>query len=63
MKVKALVNIESNKYGSIIEGQEVEVTDAIGNDWIKNKLANGINGEGVGSTKGETKSTRATGDK
>ena len=51
MKVIALKNIESKKYGSIMEGQEIEVIDSIGNDWIKNKLADG---------KGDDKGTKRT---
>lgn len=41
MKVVVKSNIDSVKYGILLEGVEVEVDDIIGLDWIKQGLAYG----------------------
>lgn len=41
MKVVVKSNIDSVKYGILLEGSEVEVDDITGADWIKQGLAYG----------------------
>ena len=56
MKVTALKNIESLKYGSVAKGEEKEVDEEVGLIWIKQGLANAKdNSEGDAGTKGKTK--------
>ena len=56
MKVTALKNIDSLKYGFVGQGEEKEVDEEIALIWIKHGLAHGTdNSEGDAGTKGKTK--------
>ena len=52
MKVIAIKYIESLKYGTVVEGTEIEVDDKVGESWIKQGLANG---KDEAHDKGDTK--------
>jgi len=56
--VKENENIDSTLYGMVLEGQEIEVEDAIGLDWIKMGLAYGkdeVHDKGKGYTRTKKK--------
>ena len=53
MKVIAKENIESLKYGTVVEGTEIEVDSKVGEIWIKQGLAYG---KDEVHSKGNTKS-------
>lgn len=56
MIVIAKQNIDSFKYGIVLEGVELEVEDKVAERWIKQGVADGkSNGERDGSVKGEAK--------
>lgn len=56
MKVTALKNIESLKYGSVAKGEEKEVDNEVGLIWIKQGLAHGTdNSQGDASPKSKVK--------
>jgi hypothetical protein len=56
MKVTALKNIDSLKYGFVGQGEEKEVDEEIALIWIKQGLADAKdNSEGDAGTKGKTK--------
>jgi hypothetical protein len=56
MIVIAKQNIDSFKYGIVLEGVELEVEDKVGETWLKQGVAYGkSNGKGAGSVEGEAK--------
>lgn len=56
MKVTALKNIDSLKYGFVGQGEEKEVDNEVALVWIKQGLADGTdNSEGDASTKSKAK--------
>lgn len=56
MKVTALKNIESLKYGSVAQGEERDIDEEVALIWIKQGLAHGTdNSEGDASAKSKAK--------